>query len=97
MDSDYTPKEFSPFPNKELVDAERDEIRRQVRDSIDLLGEIVRHYDEALDAIRTKQTTPLELTLFPKRHAIHSRAEKRVQTFIENERAYIQALIDDYS
>lgn len=97
MDSDYTPKEFSPFPSKTIAEAERSEIQKQVRENIDLLNDLVAHWDEMIDAITSKKTTPLEITLFPKRHAIHSRAEKRLLSAIENERTYVKGLIEDHA
>ena len=93
MDVDYSPKDFSPFPDRQKQEAERKEIRDETAKHFDLLEELRSHYDEAEKAILSRETTPMEITLRPIAHAIHARSEKRLLSFIRNERSYLEELI----
>lgn len=97
MDSDYiTNREFSPFPDREAVERADKNVQLQVEQNFDLLSEIVAHFDTVLETYRSNRTNPIELTLRPKEHAIHTRANIQTARFIEAERGFIQDLIDQY-
>ena len=96
MDSDFVPnKEFSPFPGKQADRAE-EALKNQVQISSELLREMVEHYNTAIEFYRSNKTTPLELTLFPKRHAIKTAANIQTAQFLEEERGYLLMLLDKY-